>query len=79
MAGGRTSQDDLRCGLCGQVLDGRHEQHQAESVVSAGRRVGYVVTELRGACAHFQADDAPQRARARAGVPSAPLPGPLGP
>jgi hypothetical protein len=56
-----TSQDDSRCGLCGQVMDAGHEQHHEESVVGAGRRVEYVVIELRGACAHYQAADDPSR------------------
>ena len=58
-----TSGDELRCGLCGQVMNARHEQHHEESVGSAGMRVEYVVIEVRGACAHFQAADAPSRTR----------------
>ncbi|MFC8095348.1 hypothetical protein [Streptomyces sp. NPDC057301] len=58
-----TSRDDLRCGLCGQVMNARHEQHHEESVVSAGRRVEYVVIELRGASALYQAADEPSRTR----------------
>ncbi|MFJ5548522.1 hypothetical protein [Streptomyces sp. NPDC093225] len=40
--------DDCRCGLCGQ-----HEEPQ----VGGGRRVEYVVVEIRGATAHYQAAD----------------------
>ncbi|WP_406396532.1 hypothetical protein [Streptomyces sp. NBC_00887] len=59
-----TSQDDLRCGLCGQTVNPRHEQHHEEPVVgSTGKRVEYVVVELRGASALFQAADAPSRIR----------------
>lgn len=55
------SHDNLRCGLCGQVMDAQHEQNHEEPVVSAGRSVEYVVVELRGATAHCQAVDAPSR------------------
>lgn len=55
------SQSNLRCGLCGQAMDARHEQKHKESGVSADRRVEYVVIELRGATAHCQAADAPSR------------------
>ncbi|MFF4088908.1 hypothetical protein ACFYY9_18795 [Streptomyces nigra] len=58
-----TSQDNLRCGLCGQALTPRHEQHHAEPTVGTGRRVEYVVVELRGASALFQAADDPSRTR----------------
>lgn len=58
-----TSRDDLRCGLCGQVMNAWHEQHHEESVVIAGRRVEYVVIELRGAHALYQAADEPSRTR----------------
>ncbi len=58
-----TSRDDLGCGLCGQVVDARHEQHHEESVVGAGRRVEYVVIGLRGATALYHAADEPSRTR----------------
>lgn len=58
-----TSQDDPRCGLCGQVVDARHEQRHEESVPGAGRRVEYVVIGLRGALAVYQAVDDPSRTR----------------
>ncbi|MEE1664241.1 hypothetical protein RCR19_01770 [Streptomyces sp. WAC07094] len=51
------AKDDLRCGLCGQVMDAEHEQNHEESGMSAGRRVEYVVVALRGATAHCQAAD----------------------
>lgn len=38
-----TSRDDLRCGLCGQVVNARHEQHHEGSAVVAGRRAECVV------------------------------------
>ncbi|MGW0782118.1 hypothetical protein [Streptomyces sp. NPDC002913] len=56
-----TSLDDVRCGLCGQAVNARHEQHHEESVVSAGRRVEYVVIGLRGANALYHAADEPSR------------------
>ncbi|MEX2985555.1 hypothetical protein [Streptomyces sp. C36] len=56
-----TSQHDVRCGLCGQVMNARHEQNHEEPVVSAGRRVEYVVIGLRGAFALYQAADDPSR------------------
>ncbi|MEU2022995.1 hypothetical protein ABZ565_12605 [Streptomyces sp. NPDC016469] len=55
------SNDNVRCGLCGQVRDARHEQHHEEPAVGAGRSVEYVVVELRGATAHCQAVDEPTR------------------
>ncbi|MFJ8858145.1 hypothetical protein ACIRD8_06875 [Streptomyces sp. NPDC102451] len=55
------SQDDLRCGLCGQVMDAQHEQNHKVSGVGAGRRVEHVVIELRGATALCQAADDPSR------------------
>ncbi|MEU6548406.1 hypothetical protein [Streptomyces sp. NPDC046859] len=58
-----TSQDDLRCGLCGQAVNPRHEQHHDGPGVGTGRRVEYVVVELRGASALFQAADDPSRTR----------------
>ncbi|MEU1541768.1 hypothetical protein ABZ461_27395 [Actinacidiphila glaucinigra] len=58
-----TSRDDPRCGLCGQAMDGRHEQHHGEPAVGAGRRVEYVVIGLRGAHALYQAADDPSRTR----------------
>ncbi|MER6678665.1 hypothetical protein [Streptomyces sp. NPDC000983] len=58
-----TSGDGLRCGLCGQVMNARHEQHHEEWAVSAGRRVEYVVIGLRGAHALYQAADEPSRTR----------------
>ncbi|MFF2996542.1 hypothetical protein ACFVTC_18530 [Streptomyces sp. NPDC057950] len=58
-----TSGDDLRCGLCGQAMDARHQLHHEESVVGAGRRVEYVVIGLRGAHALYQAADDPSRTR----------------
>ncbi|WP_328904168.1 hypothetical protein OHR86_33130 [Streptomyces sp. NBC_00441] len=58
-----TSRNDVRCGLCGQVMNARHEQHHQEPAVSAGRRVEYVVTGLRGAHALYHAADEPSRIR----------------
>lgn len=58
-----TSRDDLRCGLCGQVVNALHEQHHEESVVGAGRRVEYAVIGLRGANALYHAADEPSRTR----------------
>ncbi|WP_232791090.1 hypothetical protein [Streptomyces kanasensis] len=58
-----TSGDELRCGLCGQVTNAGHEQHHEEWVGRAGRRVEYLVIEVRGACAHYQAADEPSRTR----------------
>ncbi|MBM7443228.1 hypothetical protein [Streptomyces sp. HB132] len=58
-----TSRDDLRCGLCGQAANARHEQHHEEPVASAGRRVEYVVIGLRGANALYHAADEPSRTR----------------
>ncbi|MFD9007325.1 hypothetical protein ACFV0T_41465 [Streptomyces sp. NPDC059582] len=58
-----TSQDNVRCGLCGQMMNARHEQHHEEPVLSAGRRVEYVVIGLRGAHALYQAADDPSRTR----------------
>ncbi len=58
-----TSRDDLRCDLCGQVGNARHEQHHEKSVVGAGRRVEYVVIGLRGANALYHAADEPSRTR----------------
>lgn len=55
------AKDDLRCGLCGQVMDAEHEQNHDESGMSAGRRVEYVVVALRGAIAHCQVADDPSR------------------
>nr|WTB31873.1 hypothetical protein OG781_22435 [Streptomyces sp. NBC_00830] len=57
------SGDDLRCGLCGQPLSGLHEQHGDEAVVGAGNRVEYLIVELRGATACYQAVDDPYRTR----------------
>ncbi|MFC8225200.1 hypothetical protein [Streptomyces sp. NPDC057287] len=56
-----TSQHNLRCGLCGQVVDARHEQNHEGPEVDAGRRVEHVVVELRGATAHCRAADDPSR------------------
>lgn len=61
MAAMPASEDALRCGLCGQVMDARHEQNHEESVVGAGRRVEYVVVELRGAIAHCRTAEEPSR------------------
>ncbi|MET7370693.1 hypothetical protein ABZS61_33495 [Streptomyces sp. NPDC005566] len=58
-----TSQDNLCCGLCGQAVNPRHERHHEEPVVVTGKRVEYVVVELRGATALFQAADDPSRTR----------------
>lgn len=58
-----TSRDDLRCGLCGQVVNARHEQHHEGSAVGAGRRVEYVVIGLHGANALYHAADEPSRTR----------------
>lgn len=55
------SHDNVRCGLCGQVMDAQHEQNHEEPVVSAGRSTEYVVIELRGATARCQAVHAPSR------------------
>ncbi len=52
----------MSCGLCGQSPSGVHEQHGNEAVVGAGNRVRYVIVELRGATACYQAVDDPSRA-----------------
>ncbi|MEU1366299.1 hypothetical protein ABZ454_09185 [Streptomyces sp. NPDC005803] len=38
-----------------------HRQHDNDQPARKGRRVAYVVVELRGATAHFQATDDPDR------------------
>lgn len=63
-----TSRDDLGCGLCGQAVNARHEQHDEESVGGAGRRVEYVVIGLRGANALYHAADEPSRTRTTGAV-----------
>ena len=57
------SRADKRCELCGQPFDARHS-HPAPGASGAdrpGKRVEYVVVELRGATAHYRAADDPTR------------------
>ncbi|MCX5138613.1 MULTISPECIES: hypothetical protein [unclassified Streptomyces] len=53
-----TPREDARCGVCGQSTT-THDAHQHDDGRPArkGKRVAYVVVELRGATAHFQAAD----------------------
>ncbi|MFF7779995.1 hypothetical protein ACFZCG_36910 [Streptomyces tanashiensis] len=53
--------DDMRCGICGQLMDAHdaHQQHDDGTPAREGRRVTYVVVALRGATAHYQAIDDP--------------------
>ncbi|HEY9329915.1 MAG TPA: hypothetical protein VIS09_17025 [Streptomyces sp.] len=55
--------EDERCGICGQPLDAHdaHQQHDDGRPARKGKRVAYVVVELRGATAHYQATDDPSR------------------
>ncbi|MFE0652504.1 hypothetical protein ACFVZH_28390 [Streptomyces sp. NPDC059534] len=50
-----TTRNKLSCGLCGQPFGAQHEQHGRGSMAGAGKRVEYVVIELRGALAYYQA------------------------
>ncbi|MFJ8870918.1 hypothetical protein ACIRD6_34860 [Streptomyces sp. NPDC102473] len=56
------SRDDVRCGLCGQVEDARHQWGHEESGRGSGGRVEHVVVGLRGATAHCRAVHDPSRA-----------------
>ncbi|MET9435816.1 hypothetical protein [Streptomyces sp. NPDC006551] len=49
------SRNDSGCGLCGQALSTQHDQHGDGSMTGVGKRVEYVVVELRGALARYQA------------------------
>ncbi|MFE9856427.1 hypothetical protein [Streptomyces sp. NPDC005780] len=51
------------CGICGQPVKGHdaHQQHDEGRPARRGKSVTYVVVELRGATAHFQATDDPTR------------------
>ncbi|MGW6208575.1 hypothetical protein ACWF9B_33660 [Streptomyces sp. NPDC055089] len=58
-----TQHEGARCGICGQAIEG-HDAHQQDKdgrPARKGRSVTYVVVELRGATAHFQATDDPTR------------------
>ncbi|MFJ9578381.1 hypothetical protein ACIRQF_18680 [Streptomyces sp. NPDC101191] len=56
-----TPREDMRCGICGQPLDTHdaHQQHDGGQPIRNGRRVTFVVVELRGALALYQAVDDP--------------------
>ncbi|MEV8533937.1 hypothetical protein [Streptomyces sp. NPDC051211] len=58
-----TPRDDIHCGICGQPINAHdaHPQHDDDRPARKGKRVTYVVVELRGATAHFQATDDPTR------------------
>ncbi|MFF3948060.1 hypothetical protein ACFYYN_24955 [Streptomyces sp. NPDC001902] len=55
--------EDARCGICGQPMNAHdlHQQHDEGRPTRKGRRVAYVVVELRGATAHYRAIDDPSR------------------
>ncbi|MFJ9432584.1 hypothetical protein ACIRQY_23400 [Streptomyces sp. NPDC101490] len=56
-----SSKDDVSCGLCEQPPGCAPEHHGNGMVVGAGNRVRYVIVELRGATACYQAVDDPSR------------------
>jgi len=56
------SRNESSCGLCGSTLSAQHGQHGDGSTTGAGKRVEYVVVELRGALACYQAADDVSRA-----------------
>ncbi|MFI5972999.1 hypothetical protein [Streptomyces sp. NPDC051452] len=51
------------CGLCGRPLDAQHspQEHDFPTSAEPGNRVEYVVVEVRGAVAHYQAVDNPSK------------------
>ncbi|MEV7216509.1 hypothetical protein AB0O31_25880 [Kitasatospora cineracea] len=80
------SPDESHCGLCGRppgAPHGQHGQHGDEPAAGAAELRTYVVVELRGALALYQAADDPSRTRRTAadtlarnlGVAPAALPG----
>ncbi|MET9437714.1 hypothetical protein [Streptomyces sp. NPDC006551] len=59
-----TLREDERCGICGQPLNAHdtHQQHDDGQSARKGKRVTYVVVEVRGAIALYQAVDDPTEA-----------------
>ncbi|MDP5310148.1 MULTISPECIES: hypothetical protein [Streptomyces] len=58
-----SQREGAHCGVCGQAMDGHdtHQQDEGGRPARKGKSVTYVVVELRGATAHFQATDDPTR------------------
>ena len=58
-----TPREDERCGICGQPMNAHeaHQQHDDGKPARKGRRVTYVVGEVRGATVHYHAVDDPDR------------------
>ncbi|GAA3000679.1 hypothetical protein GCM10020229_11100 [Kitasatospora albolonga] len=59
-----TSRNEELCGICGQLVDSQH----VHAGVDAGERIEYVVVEIRGVTAHYQAVKNPSRTL-RTGAP----------